>query len=92
MTALTPTTSLRHPGAAALALLWRAATICLLMPVVVLLGVATLAGLALLGAARLLHCAATATTRAGDTVSPDVPFYARAAAEAADRRAARQLA
>ncbi len=92
MTALTPTTSLRHPGAAALAFVWRAATICLLMPVVVLLGVATLAGLALLGAARLLGRAATAMSRPGEAVSPDVPFYARAAAEAADRRGVRQPA
>jgi hypothetical protein len=92
MTALTPTTSLRHPGAAALALLWRAATICLLTPVVVLLGVATLAGLALLGAARLLRGAATVLSRPGGAGAPDVPLYARAAARAADRRAARQPA
>jgi hypothetical protein len=70
----------------------RAATICLLMPVVLLLAVTAFLGLALLGTAQLAR-AGTASLRA-DTraAAADVHFYASATAERVESVAIRQAA
>jgi hypothetical protein len=92
MTATTSITSGQGVLVRALACVLRAAGICLLTPIVVLLGLLTLAGLAILGATGLTRSLATSIGRRGDGDAPDVTFYARSAAEAVDGVAARQAA
>ena len=76
---------------APLACALRVMAICVLTPIVALLGLVTLAGLALLGAAALLRSSVTSPRRR-DAATPGLPLYARAAAESGDARAVRQAA
>ena len=95
MTGPTPITArqrtLPRATGAPLACALRATAICLLTPVVVLLGLLTLAGLAILGAAALLRSCVTSLRRPGGDPG-GLPFDARAAAESGDARALRPAA
>ena len=96
MTGPTPITArqrtLPRATGAPLACALRATAICLLTPVVVLLGLLTLAGLAILGAAALLRSGVTSMRRPDGDATPVLPLYARAATESGDARTLRQAA